>query len=89
MSFTTQDINIFMSSLPGHSLTHRFNIHLFLVIKEINLQGGWQPSTAADKARLSLGTLQPLLPYQGLCRNYLHISHIDCLRKDRDLAVPP
>lgn len=73
--FPTLDLNTLVSSLPGHSVTHRFNIHLsFVKKKKINLQGGWQASTAADKAKLSLGTLRaaevPPVLCPGLCSVY-------------------
>ena len=73
--FPTLDLNTLLSSLPGHSVTHRFNIHLsFVIKKKINLQGGWQASTAADKAKLFFGTLQaaevPPVLYPRLCSVY-------------------
>lgn len=74
--FPTLDLNTLVSSLPGHSVTHRFNIHSSFVKKKkkINLQGGWQASTVADKAKLSFGTLQaaegPRVLYPQLCSVY-------------------
>lgn len=50
-----QYISVFSAS---HNVTHRFYNHLFLVMKRINLEGGWQASTATYKAELSFGTLQ-------------------------------
>lgn len=89
MYFPTLNLNILVPSLSGHSVTQRFNIHLFLVLKKINLQGGWQVSTHADKADLSSGTLQPPELYLEQCRSYLHIIHTDCLFNDQDLAHGP
>lgn len=60
-----------------------------LGIKKINLQGGWQVSTDADKAEMSSGTLQPPELYLEWCRSYLHIIHTDCLFNDQDLARSP
>lgn len=89
MYFPTLNLNILVPSLPGHSVTQRFNIHLFLVLKKINLQGGWQDSTDADKAEMSFGTLQPPELYLEWCRSYLHIIHTDCSFNDQDLAHSP
>lgn len=34
MYFPTLNLNVLVPSLPGHSVTQRFNIHLFLVLKK-------------------------------------------------------
>lgn len=84
--FPALNLSLRLSWLPGHSDARRFHLHLFWVI---NVDGGWQPSTAADKAQPSFGTLQsaPLSP--DLCTNYTAVIHVDCLLKDPPLAPRP
>lgn len=92
--FPTLDLNTLLSSLPGHSVTHRFNIHLSFVIKKKSICKvvGRLPQLLI-KQSCFLAHYKQLKCLQCCThgcavymRNYLHIIHIDCLLKDCDIA---
>lgn len=93
--FPTLDLNTLVSSLPGHSVTHRFNIHSSFVKKKkksICKVVGRLPQLLIKQSCLlaHYKQLKGLECCTHSCavymRNYLQIIHIDCLLKDRDIA---
>lgn len=92
--FPTLDLNTLVSSLPGHSVT-QIQYPFIPANKKINLQGGWQASTSADKAELSFGALQAaevcrvLYPGMSSVRENLLAYPSLCLTRDSDLSYIP
>lgn len=82
-----------MPLLQGHSATYRFNIHLLLVIKKsicqvVGRRPHWLIRLLAHYKQLKW--LQWCVHSQRVYpRNYLHIIHVYCLIRDRDLAQLP